>query len=238
MAEFPAMPLWTDAYLGDTQHLTLEEHGAYLKLLFIAWRSEGCRLPADDRRLGIMLGISGRKFAKLRPVLVDFFDVEDGFWTQKRLTKEREFVVKTRAKRRASGALGARVKALKHNDSGLASARANGLADGQQVASTHTHTHTHTSKERGKRLQDDWQPSAKHQILADKLGVDCDAEANKFRDHWRAESRPSAVKRSWDAAFNNWLRRSDEYRRANRGQQDQGLVATINTLMAGQKSGD
>ena len=39
MADFPALPFFTDAYLGDTQHLTLEEHGAYQKLLYIAWRS-------------------------------------------------------------------------------------------------------------------------------------------------------------------------------------------------------
>lgn len=32
MAEFPALPLWTDAYIGDTAHLTNEEHGVYLRL--------------------------------------------------------------------------------------------------------------------------------------------------------------------------------------------------------------
>lgn len=92
MAEFPALPLWTDAYLGDTAHLTNEEHGVYLRLLMFAWRSPECCLPDDDRRLAIMTGLSEKKWRAIRPVIASFWTVENGSWTQKRLTKERDFV--------------------------------------------------------------------------------------------------------------------------------------------------
>lgn len=38
MAEFPALPLWTDAYLADTAHLSYEEHGLYFHILMTMWR--------------------------------------------------------------------------------------------------------------------------------------------------------------------------------------------------------
>jgi uncharacterized protein YdaU (DUF1376 family) len=92
MAEFPALPLWTDAYLGDTAHLTNEEHGVYLRLLMFAWRSPDCALPDDDKRLAIMTGLSDKKWRAMRPVVSAFWIIGNGAWTQKRLTKERDFV--------------------------------------------------------------------------------------------------------------------------------------------------
>lgn len=92
MAEFPALPFWTDAYIGDTAHLTNEEHGVYLRLLMFAWRSPDCRLPDDDKRISIMVGLTEKKWKAMRPVIVAFWTVENGSWTQKRLTKERDFV--------------------------------------------------------------------------------------------------------------------------------------------------
>lgn len=77
----PAIPLFGDAYLADTFHLTLEEHGAYLKLLMIAWRMEGCALPNDDTRLAQMLGVSKAKWAKLKPVVLAFWTLTETGWT-------------------------------------------------------------------------------------------------------------------------------------------------------------
>lgn len=37
MADFPYLPIWTDAYLADTTHLRTEEHGRLLLLLMKAW---------------------------------------------------------------------------------------------------------------------------------------------------------------------------------------------------------
>lgn len=136
MAEFPALPLWTDAYLGDTQHLTLEEHGAYLKLLIIMWRTRSCSLPDDDKRLATMLGISLKRWINLRPALLEFFSIKSGTWEQKRLTKERRYVAKLSLERSEAGKRGAEAKRLKNQETETARLQA-GL---KQTASTHTHT--------------------------------------------------------------------------------------------------
>lgn len=98
----PAIPLFGDAYLADTRHLSLEEHGAYLQLMMIAWRIEGCCLPDDDARLARMLGVTAAKWRKLKPVIMAFWTLEDGSWKQARLSKERKFVEEKRVKNKAS----------------------------------------------------------------------------------------------------------------------------------------
>jgi uncharacterized protein YdaU (DUF1376 family) len=88
MAEFPALPLWTDAYLGDTTHLTTIEHGAYLLLLMTAWRTKECALPDDDRLLARYARCTAGQWKRLRPILEPFFVSGNGQWRQSRLTDE------------------------------------------------------------------------------------------------------------------------------------------------------
>jgi uncharacterized protein YdaU (DUF1376 family) len=109
MAEFPALQLWTDAYLGDTTHLTTIEHGAYLLLLMTAWRSKDTRLPDDDRLLARYSRLSAQQWKRLRPILAAFFTVENGFWVQRRLTDEAVAVRQNRERQAAKG----RASALK-----------------------------------------------------------------------------------------------------------------------------
>ena len=90
----PAIPLFGDAYLADTRHLSLEQHGAYLQLMMIAWRSPDCALPNDDAKLARMLGVTPKKWTALKPEVMAFWELEKGTWKQKRLTKERRFVAK------------------------------------------------------------------------------------------------------------------------------------------------
>lgn len=77
----PSMPLFGDAYLADTRHLSLEEHGAYLQLMMIAWRSSDCALPDDDTRLARMLGITAGRWAKLKGTVMAFWTLTDKGWT-------------------------------------------------------------------------------------------------------------------------------------------------------------
>lgn len=125
MSQAPSMPLFCDAYLADTMHLSLEEHGAYLKLLMITWRNNGQPLPDDDARIARMLGIPVSRWTKyLRPVIVPFFDVSSGFLRQKRLEKEWNYCAAVSARNSANGKRGGRPKSLKNTDMEEAAASA------------------------------------------------------------------------------------------------------------------
>jgi len=58
MAKYPSMPLFPDAWIADTQHLTNEEQGVYFRLVMFAWRTPSCALPDDDRRLAMMVSLT------------------------------------------------------------------------------------------------------------------------------------------------------------------------------------
>lgn len=83
------MPLdWAD-YWRDTGHLTGLEHGGYLNLLGAYWTAGG-PLPADEDRLRRLARLTKPEWKKARPAIVEFFNVEDGFWIQKRVQLELE----------------------------------------------------------------------------------------------------------------------------------------------------
>ncbi len=113
MAAFPAMPLFTDAYLADTRHLTTEEHGAYLLLLMCTWRSRGCVLADNDKALARITGLTPARWRRMRPVIEAFFELEEGMWRQGKLTSVYADVSKRVARNRASGAKGGRALAAK-----------------------------------------------------------------------------------------------------------------------------
>lgn len=97
-----AIPYFGDAYMADTRHLTLEEHGAYHLLLLIAWRSPNCAIPNDDKRIAQMLGITPKKWAAIKPTVLAFWTLTEHGWEQKRLTKERRWVDEKSRKNRAA----------------------------------------------------------------------------------------------------------------------------------------
>lgn len=102
MAQFPALPIWTDAFIGDTQHLTTSETGAYFLLLMVAWRDPDCSLPNDEKVLA-RLTRSGKNWPRMREAVMRFWHLEeDGRWHQKRLTKERLRALKSYSLRLAN----------------------------------------------------------------------------------------------------------------------------------------
>lgn len=101
------MPLYIADYLADTQHLTRDEHGAYLLLLMAYWRNGG-PLQDDDKRLASIVKATAREWASLRATLAEFFAVEGGLWIHKRVDEERAKAAKFIDKQKANGNKGGR----------------------------------------------------------------------------------------------------------------------------------
>lgn len=102
MAEFPAMPWWTDRYLADTRHLDRAQHGSYMLLLMEAWRRPRCSLPDDDAILARLAGCTEDEWRAEKAVVMTFWtlDRRRKEWVQKGQLKERAFVENKRQSQR------------------------------------------------------------------------------------------------------------------------------------------
>lgn len=130
MAKLPSMPLFCDAYLGDTMPLSLEEHGAYLKILIVTWNNNGQPLPDDDVRMARILGISLARWRdKIKPAISPFFDMTGGTFVQSRLEKEWAYCKKISQNARDKAVKSHEAKYLKKNDTCVATAHAQQVLD-------------------------------------------------------------------------------------------------------------
>ena len=108
MAKFPALPIWTDALLGDTQHLSQAEFGAYMLMLIVAWRTPTCSLPNDDKYLA-RITRSDRNWGRIKPTVMSFWTIgEDGQLRQKRLSYEHLVAAEKSAQKSEAGKTSAR----------------------------------------------------------------------------------------------------------------------------------
>lgn len=91
MAEFPALPLYTDAILADCSHLSDAEFGLYMRAIILIWRSPDCRIPNDDEWISRKLRCSPED---INPLLSEFCECDGNWVKQKRLLKERDYLRK------------------------------------------------------------------------------------------------------------------------------------------------
>jgi uncharacterized protein YdaU (DUF1376 family) len=100
------MPLYISDYLGDTQHLSRDEHGGYILLMMAYWRNRG-PLPDDDKRLSSIVKATSKEWRILRQILSDFFIVEEGVWRHKRIDRELTSSLANRKQKSIAGAASA-----------------------------------------------------------------------------------------------------------------------------------
>ena len=117
MAEFPALPLFTDAFIGDTLHLNPSQIGAYMLMLMTAWRSTNCSLPNDDSYLSKICRMDKRTWLANKDILLKFWHIDGENILQKRLRDERKYVEDVRNKNVAAGKASALKRKERHSTS-------------------------------------------------------------------------------------------------------------------------
>jgi uncharacterized protein YdaU (DUF1376 family) len=220
MSKAPAMPMYWDAYLADTTHLTTEEHGAYMLLIAAMWRRNGS-VPNDDKDNARILGMTPAKWRKVKARLgatISGFRVDSDAITQEKLLKTWKNTQEKIAKNALNGAKGGRAAASKNNDLGQANAtisvKPNPTIPEPEPEPEPNIVKRDTNvspKKRATRIPDDW-------VLSKELGEwaldeghtkeQIRFEADQFRDYWIGVGGQRGTKLDWAATWRNWIRRN------------------------------
>lgn len=219
MSQFPVLPIFTDAFLADTGHLNAQETGAYFLLIMIAWRSPDCRLPDDDAKLARWARLDMRTWRRLKNAIMgEFWTLNDGFWTQKRLSKEREIVSKRAEVARDNGKLGGRPKSLENNETGnpvgspsLTQKKApisiSTYKNKEDSSSLRSEPREERNPEPNRKTtkrtacRPDFWPNDNGQRRAADLGIDISEEVRRFVDYHTGKGSLMA---DWQAAWRTW----------------------------------
>ena len=114
MATLPYIQLYVSDYLADTQHLSAEEHGAYLLLIMNYWQTEK---PIPENRLQGITRMFNERWTNVKSVLSDFFEIDDnGAWYHKRINQDLEKVKQKSKQASEAGKKSAQIRALKKSE--------------------------------------------------------------------------------------------------------------------------
>lgn len=228
MAALPYMQLYVADYLADTMHLTTEEHGAYLLLIFNYWQT-GKPIPVS--RLARIARLSNERWTDVERSLNEFFNERSGEWVHDRIERDLEAVHATQNQRSAAGKASAEARAARANSRKTKGVNArstpveNPLNENSTIRDTDTDTdkelHTHTAQSKFS-LHDAWEPDpttftavlfrngmANQTFEADQL--------LEFRSYWISRPDDLKTQAQWEHALAQQLKRQVRTQQANGG---------------------
>lgn len=136
------MQLYVADYLADTQHLTTEEHGAYLLLLFSYWQT-GKALRHD--RLAPVARLSNERWIDVKESLREFFFEDGNQWIHFRVEADLEAVNSKSIKASGAGKASARARAARKQEA--SQTKSTNVERPIERTLNHTDTDTETDKE-------------------------------------------------------------------------------------------
>lgn len=98
MADLPILPIDVADLIADTTDMSMEQFGAYMRILCAMW-ARGAELKATDAQLARIVGASTRKFRSIKSAVMAPIDSVGGCHKQKRLTITFEQVQRLRLQR-------------------------------------------------------------------------------------------------------------------------------------------
>ncbi|MCP5018386.1 MAG: YdaU family protein [Ketobacter sp.] len=129
----PYFPMYPKDYEAKTPHLTLEEDGAYIRLLRIMWLTPKCSIPNDPRWIMRRMRIDQDTYDRVVSVIIDeFMTISQGRIHNKRLMKEYKRTNEAHERRVTAGRKGGNSNALNYNDSSQSNASSMLQASGKQ----------------------------------------------------------------------------------------------------------
>lgn len=215
----PYFNLYPTDFEADTAHLTLEEDGAYNRLLRLMWMTPGCSLPDDDAWIMRRMRVDAATFARVvLPVISEFLTRQGGRVFSARLTREWKKVDITSKLRSEAGKRGGRPKSVdnkeKEEKAGFDFDKARPKQPEPEPEEDKRDTDVSPKVVvKGTRLKADWQLPAEWSEWALSQGLSADViqrEGDKFRDYWLGAPGSKGVKLDWGATWRNWMRKRIE----------------------------
>lgn len=153
MAALPYMQLYIADYLADTMHLSAEEHGAYLLLMFNYWQTGK---PIPKSRLAKIARVSNERWNSVESSLKEFFIDTGEEWMHGRIESDLEEVrSKLNQKSAAGKASAAKRKAKKSTpDERETNDRSTGVDSPFESCSNENSTNKDTDPDKDKELKD------------------------------------------------------------------------------------
>lgn len=154
MAALPYMQLYIADYLADTMHLSTEEHGAYLLLMFNYWQT-GRSIPKN--RLAKIARMSNDRWLSVEESLKEFFIDNGTDWVHERIERDLTAVMAVIEQKSAAGkASAAKRKAEKGaNDKRKSNGRSTGVEIPLEQKGNGNPTNKDKDKDKDKDLKED-----------------------------------------------------------------------------------
>lgn len=104
------VPFHIGDFLSGTMHMDTLEKGAYIMLLLAHYQAGEIGLPYDDKKLSRIAGVSMKTWERIKPTVMEKFDVVNSFASQKAVIECLQRVHDKSSKQR--------IKALKRHNAG------------------------------------------------------------------------------------------------------------------------